>query len=1083
MGLGNGDLEVGNIVGHPRVDGYGRVGAVEDSRVRVDSFESIAQPVAASEWVEASECKRLRLAVQTRVFFRDGLGHWRAGRVVGGDPPLYFVRLPNSDYDLKISEDRLFVRWIRPVLNPLDVLIARGNESPYFRDARAPLMRSFVDQWSACAGATSLFSSGVEFHAHQVAAAMTVLADPVQRYLLADEVGLGKTIEAGFVIRQHLIDKPDSRIAVIAPDVLRRQWDAELSEKFFVGDFPKKTLRISAHETPGRWADYADFDLVVVDEAHQLIDGVSESESPYRELAFLCHSSDSVLLLSATPVMRRESTHLGLLHLLDPDVYRWQDLEGFRAKLAIRRELGRAVFSIDSDLPFLLPDAIGDVLALLPEDARAGALAESILRRIDAAGDLKPGYSTVDLDHDVESFKGHLSETYRLHRRVIRSRRSVVLTEPDDVEGLESVFEVTGRSKVELIDSPGFEHSVGREVLGEWADHVVAAADNGYIEDLQPYVDLLSVLTSKVGGPVDDLVACLETRFGLPPARADAAPDSREQNVILSAPVLAGERTFLDRLRAVASSDGLEAHVAAVIPVLRSSKRAIIFCGAGVLAPDLATMLSSRFPMAKFHLHSVLQGSEASEQAIADWREGGVLIADSSAEDGRNLQMADTVVHLRLPRTANAMEQRIGRVDRYGAGRAASQHFVGSNPEELVSALDVWFLLLRDAFSVFSKSISALQDSADGLTQAAWQAALQDRTRAATIVQDEIGEALVEATKDNELMDALEQSAEFASGRRNILKELLKVDLEWRSIESPTMEFVASKQGLRLGVVQKLGGLIEIGDSRSEPLISPVLLNQIKTVAPETRRGTFDRWAAMKQPGARVFRVGNPLMDRLWDVLRIEDRGQASAHWRVDSTVGTDPEVYLGADFLIEADTAVAVTLTDGSDLASRAVERRANQTFAPIHSTVWVNALSGVEVLDVHRLRWLEAPYRNSAGDRNLSGSRFDDLASLVGGEDALPRVLESAARSAQDALIKRGEIQTALSEASSRTASEMVVLRAQAESRIAAGKLVSDTESLVLDRELASAIRGGIEQPTVRVLAVSCIVRSPVALGQAIE
>ncbi|AXT85135.1 restriction endonuclease subunit R [Aeromicrobium sp. A1-2] len=1082
MGVGT-SFQVGNVVGHPCVDGYGRVGAVTDSRVRVDSFESIAQPVAASEWVEASECKRLRLAVQTRVFFKDGLGHWRAGRVVGGDPPLYFVRLPNSDYDLKVSEDRLFVRWTRPVLSPLDVLIARGNESPYFRDARAPLMRSLVDQWSACAGATSLLSSGVELHSHQVAAAMTVLADPVQRYLLADEVGLGKTIEAGFVIRQRLIDKPNSRIAVIAPDVLRRQWDAELTDKFFVGDFPKKTLRISAHETPERWAEYAGFDLVVVDEAHQLIDGVTESASPYRELASLCHSSESVLLLSATPIMRRESTHLGLLHLLDPHVYRWQDLEGFRAKLAIRKELGRAAFSIDSDLPFLLPDAIGGVLALLPEDARAAALADKILLRLDAAGDLRPGYLPADLNCDVEAFKGHLSETYRLHRRVIRSRRSVVLTETADVEGLESVFEVTGRASVELIESTGHEHSVGREVLGEWADLAVAAADNGYIEDLLPYVDLLSVLTSKVGGPIDDLVACLETRLRLPTGRAEAVPDLREQEILLRAPLLDGEMVFLEQLRAVASTDGLEDHVAAMIPVLRASRRAIIFCGTGVLAPDLAAVLRGRFPRAKFYLHSVLQGSEASEQAIAEWRDGGVLIADSSAEDGRNLQVADAVVHLRLPRTANAMEQRIGRVDRYGSGSAATQHFVGSNPEELVSALDVWFLFLRDAFGVFSQSISALQDSADGLTQVAWRAALQDRTQAATVVQDEISSALVEATRDNELMDALEQSAAFASGRRNILRDLLRVDLEWRSIESPTMEFVASKQGLRLGVVQKRGGVIEIGDSRAEPLISPILLNRIKTVVPETRRGTFDRWAAMKQVGARVFRVGNPLIDRLWDVLRIEDRGQASAHWRVDSTVGTDPEVYLGMDFLIEADTETAVALTDGSDLALRAVERRANQAFAPIHATVWVNALSGAEVLDPRRLRWLEAPYRNSPGDRNLSGSRFDELASIVGGEDALPSVLESAASSANDALIKRDEIQTALSEASDRAVSETVVLRAQAQSRIAAGRLVSDTEGLVLDHRLLSALREGIEQPTVRVLAVSCIVRSPVALGQSFD
>ena len=92
-------------------------------------------------------------------------------------------------------------------------------------------MRSLIAQRAACGSAFTLLSSGVEIFRHQVHAAMTVISDPVQRYLLADEVGLGKTIEAGFVIRQVLLDEPMSRIVVIAPDALRRQWQDELLEQ------------------------------------------------------------------------------------------------------------------------------------------------------------------------------------------------------------------------------------------------------------------------------------------------------------------------------------------------------------------------------------------------------------------------------------------------------------------------------------------------------------------------------------------------------------------------------------------------------------------------------------------------------------------------------------------------------------------------------------------------------------------------------------------------------------------------------------------------------------------------------------
>jgi len=81
------------------------------------------------------------------------------------------------------------------------VLIAGAGESPYYREARAPFVSSTLRQRAACAGMDALLSSAIEHYPHQVRAATSILEDPVQRYLLADEVGLGKTIEAGVLVR------------------------------------------------------------------------------------------------------------------------------------------------------------------------------------------------------------------------------------------------------------------------------------------------------------------------------------------------------------------------------------------------------------------------------------------------------------------------------------------------------------------------------------------------------------------------------------------------------------------------------------------------------------------------------------------------------------------------------------------------------------------------------------------------------------------------------------------------------------------------------------------------------------------
>lgn len=70
-----------------------------------------------------------------------------------------------------------------------------------FAEARSGFVRAIIGQRAACQGMSALYSSVIELDSHQVEVVRRVLQDPAQRYLLADEVGLGKTIEAGILIR------------------------------------------------------------------------------------------------------------------------------------------------------------------------------------------------------------------------------------------------------------------------------------------------------------------------------------------------------------------------------------------------------------------------------------------------------------------------------------------------------------------------------------------------------------------------------------------------------------------------------------------------------------------------------------------------------------------------------------------------------------------------------------------------------------------------------------------------------------------------------------------------------------------
>jgi hypothetical protein len=126
----------------------------------------------------------------------------------------------------------VFVRSARHIDDPTSFLAAKINETPRFADDRSKFVRCVVNQRAASMGMSALTSSAVELEAHQIEVVRRVLQDPIQRYLLADEVGLGKTIEASVLIRQCIIDGGGGvqSILVVVPDALVAQWRSDSLE-------------------------------------------------------------------------------------------------------------------------------------------------------------------------------------------------------------------------------------------------------------------------------------------------------------------------------------------------------------------------------------------------------------------------------------------------------------------------------------------------------------------------------------------------------------------------------------------------------------------------------------------------------------------------------------------------------------------------------------------------------------------------------------------------------------------------------------------------------------------------------------
>lgn len=127
-----------------------------------------------------------------------------------------------------------------------------------------------IEQRAACAGMSGLLSASIYLEGYQVETVRRVSQDPVQRYLLADEVGLGKTIQAGVLIRQCVLDAPElHRVIVLVPDHLAGQWYEELRDRLRLDPLLGEQVRVLRAGERGL-ASYDPPTMLVIDEAHHV---------------------------------------------------------------------------------------------------------------------------------------------------------------------------------------------------------------------------------------------------------------------------------------------------------------------------------------------------------------------------------------------------------------------------------------------------------------------------------------------------------------------------------------------------------------------------------------------------------------------------------------------------------------------------------------------------------------------------------------------------------------------------------------------------------------------------------------------
>ena len=216
------------------------------------------------------------------------------------------------------------IRRGEPFTQALAAVRTGATDDPALYLARRGFLVELVQQVAACRGYDSVPAAAIDLYDHQLETLQRVLEDPVPRYVLADEVGLGKTIEAALIIRQTLLDDDSARVYISTPSPLARQWRSELAGKFLLESmlesdhqlYPRILIR-SHQEFMAHPAEVQEARFLVIDEAHQLINDAL-SGGQWHVLAAAARAAHGLLLLSATPMRGDYGVLEALLHLVNP---------------------------------------------------------------------------------------------------------------------------------------------------------------------------------------------------------------------------------------------------------------------------------------------------------------------------------------------------------------------------------------------------------------------------------------------------------------------------------------------------------------------------------------------------------------------------------------------------------------------------------------------------------------------------------------------------------------------------------------------------------------------------------------------
>ena len=550
-----------------------------------------------------------------------------------------------------------------------DVISLTPHHAKYYAHDLTRRAASGMDRLSM-----ALFDASVDLNPHQIEAALFALQNPLSKgVILADEVGLGKTIEAGIVLCQYWAERR-RRLLVLCPASLRKQWALELQEKF---NLPTVVLDARAYRQARREArnpleqgaililsyNFAHsirdelrairWDLVVIDEAHKLRNAYRPSNKVGQGIRWATEDCRK-LLLTATPLQNSLLELYGLSTLIDEHLF--GDVDAFRAQYAgAGSDLGALRQRLSAFCKRTLRNQVTEYIRYTerkpvtrpfrPTDEEH-ALYEKVsefLRREDsyALPRRQRHLTALILRKLLASSSAAVAATLDILRQRLQTMLDERISGTDDTVDLAELLAENEELETDLLD----------EILGEDEDKAPGRDTDAPVDrqKLREEIAILARLAEearsiRVDTKSRTLLKALETGF-----EQMAAVGAARKAVIFTE-----SRRTQEYLKQFLEANGYAGQL-------------VLFNGSNN-GPE-ETAIYERW-LERNRGSDKVTGSRAVNMRTAlleHFRDhASILIATEAAAEGLNLQFCSLVINYDLPWNPQRIEQRIGRCHRYG---------------------------------------------------------------------------------------------------------------------------------------------------------------------------------------------------------------------------------------------------------------------------------------------------------------------------------------------------------------------------------------------------------------------------------